>query len=72
MTRKPLNVVSVHRNLRAARYQQKHGEGATSDQVQLRYNNEIMQIEYDDFMALTEGLRDSPMGPILGRDKVDF
>lgn len=72
MSRSVLNVATIHRNLRAARYQQRHCEGATSDQIQIRYNDEELQIKYADFMALAEALRDAPLGPEINRENLDF
>lgn len=58
-----LNVVSIHRNLRGARYTRRGAEAATSDIVEIRSHYGDIMMDYDDFKALAEGLIKAGPGP---------
>ena len=75
MAKKPLTVISIHRNLRAARYTAGHCEGMTSDWVEIRDGDKSMTMDFDDFMSLAERIRETSPGPLVsvtGGDGPDF
>lgn len=65
MTTKALTVISIHRNLRAARYTAGHCEGMTSDWVEIRSGDKSMAMDFDDFIALAEGIKETSPGPFI-------
>lgn len=60
---KALIVANIHRNLRAARYTAGHCEGLTSDWVDIRDGEKSITMDYDDFIALADAIRNMELGP---------
>lgn len=70
--RKAIPVFSIHRSLRAARYQRRGAEGAITDTVEIRTPFGDLSIDYDDFEVIAKAILKSDLGPSVWPDDVDF
>ena len=69
---KTLNIIAVNGLAHcrsAARYTLKGSEGIRLDRIKINWDGDTIDVDYDEFMAVAEALKNAPTGPLLDGDE---